>query len=93
MKTPASSKLLYVLSVIFLIVSAYMLYAAITYTQLYLATYEAEFSDLWPNTVKYIIEHFVPYIAFSVICFGLGRAIASFTNAKAAPGEEEYETL
>ena len=89
MKTPASSKFLYVLGVIFLCVSAYMLYAAITYTQLYLATYEADFVDLWPNSVKYVIEHFVPYLAFGVICIGLGKAIATFAKAKTASEEDE----
>ena len=89
MKTPASSKLLYFLAVIFLIVSLYMLYAAVIYTKLYLATYEAEFVDLWQNAVKYVIEHFVPYFAFSVISFGLGRAISASAKGKEKTEEEE----
>ena len=42
-RTPASSIILYIFGLIFLIVSAFMLVTAINYTKLYLASYETTF--------------------------------------------------
>lgn len=83
-KTPASTVIFYIIGIILLIVSAFMLATAITYTKTYLQSYDASFSDMWSNSIQYIITQFVPYLGMGVICLGLGRAIKGTAAAKAA---------
>lgn len=88
-KTPASSVVFYIIGIILLIVSLFMLWTAVSYTKTYLQSYDASFSDMWSNSVQYIIAQFVPYLGMGVICLGLGRAIAGSARAKAVEPEEE----
>ena len=88
-RTPASSVVFYIIGIILLIVSAFMLWTAVSYTKTYLQSYDASFSDMWSNSVQYIIAQFVPYLGMGVICLGLGRAIAGSARAKAEEPEEE----
>lgn len=83
-KTPASTVIFYIIGIILLIVSAFMLVTAITYTKTYLQSYDASFSDMWSNSIQYIITQFVPYFGMGIICLGLGRAIKGSAAAKAA---------
>ena len=83
-KTPVSSVIFYIIGIILLIVSLFMLWTAVNYTKTYLQSYDASFSDMWSNSVQYIIAQFVPYLGMGVICLGLGRAIAGSAAAKAA---------
>ena len=86
-KTPVSTVIFYIIGIILLIVSAFMLATAITYTKTYLQSYDASFSDMWSNSIQYIITQFVPYLGMGVICLGLGRAIKGSAAAKAAEPE------
>ncbi len=88
-KTPASTVIFYIIGIILLIVSAFMLATAITYTKTYLQSYDASFSDMWSNSIQYIITQFVPYLGMGVICLGLGRAIKGTAAAKAAAPKAE----
>jgi len=88
-KTPASTIIFYIIGIILLIVSAFMLVTAITYTKTYLQSYDASFSDMWSNSIQYIITQFVPYLGMGVICLGLGRAIKGSAVAKAAAPKAE----
>ncbi|MBQ3322799.1 MAG: hypothetical protein IJH05_08165 [Firmicutes bacterium] len=88
-KTPASTTIFYIIGIILLIVSAFMLVTAITYTKTYLQSYDASFSDMWSNSIQYIITQFVPYLGMGVICLGLGRAIKGSAVAKAAAPKAE----
>ena len=92
-KTPVSSVVFYIIGIILLIVSLFMLWTAISYTKAYLQSYDASFSDMWSNSVQYVIAQFVPYLGMGVICLGLGRAIAGSAAAKAAKaaGEDDVE--
>ncbi len=92
-RTPASSVVFYIIGIILLIVSLFMLWTAVSYTKTYLQSYDASFSDMWSNSVQYIIAQFVPYLGMGVICLGLGRAIAGSARAKAVEPEEEEEGL
>ena len=92
-KTPVSSVVFYIIGIILLIVSLFMLWTAVSYTKAYLQSYDASFSDMWSNSVQYIITQFLPYCGMGVICLGLGRAIAGSASAKAADNEEEEEGL
>ena len=90
-KTPVSSVIFYIIGIIFLIVSLFMLWTAVSYTKAYLQSYDASFSDMWSNSVQYIITQFVPYLGMGVICLGLGRAISGSAAAKAAKAAAEEE--
>ena len=83
-KTPVSTVIFYIIGIILLIVSLFMLWTAVNYTKTYLASYDATFKDMWTNSMQYIITQFVPYLGMGVICLGLGRAIYGSANAKVA---------
>lgn len=83
-KTPVSTVIFYIIGIILLIVSLFMLWTAFNYTKTYLASYDATFKDMWSNSLQYIITQFVPYLGMGVICLGLGRAIYGSANAKVA---------
>ena len=87
-KTPVSTVIFYIIGIILLIVSLFMLWTAFNYTKTYLASYDATFKDMWTNSVQYIITQFIPYFGMGVICLGLGRAIYGSANAKAAQPAE-----
>ena len=82
-KTPVSTVIFYIIGIILLIVSLFMLWTAVSYTKTYLQSYDASFKDMWSNSMQYIITQFVPYLGMGVICLGLGRAIYGSANAKA----------
>ena len=88
-KTPASSVVFYIIGIILLIVALFMLWTAVSYTKAYLQSYDASFSDMWSNSVQYIITQFVPYLGMGVICLGLGRAISGSAAAKAARSKDD----
>ena len=95
-KTPASSVVFYIIGIILLLVSLFMLWTAVSYTKTYLQSYDASFKDMWSNSLQYIITQFVPYLGMGAICLGLGRAIAGSAAAKAdakAAGDEEDDSL
>ena len=81
-KTPVSTVIFYIIGIILLIVSLFMLWTAFNYTKTYLASYDATFKDMWSNSVQYIITQFIPYLGMGVICLGLGRAIYGSANAR-----------
>ena len=81
-KTPGITVVMYILGIIFLIVSAFMLFTAITYTRTYLESYDAAFADMWSNSIQYVIGQFVPYLAFGIISLGIGKAIKEFRNGR-----------
>lgn len=79
--TPILTVILYIIGIIFLAVSAFMLCAGVVYTKGYLASYDMSFADMWSNSTQYVIEKFVPYLAYGVISIGIGKAIKEFKNA------------
>lgn len=87
--TSAITVIFYIIGIIFLAVSAFMLYTAISYTRTYLQTYDATFSDMWSNSVQYIIAQFVPYLGIGVVCLGIGKAIK---ESRKAAGVQQAQT-
>ena len=85
-RTPVSSVILYIFGIIFMIVAGFMLWTAISYTKIYLASYDTTFQEMWSNSTQYIIEKFLPYFAAGVICFGLGKAISVFRKGQVMQG-------
>ncbi|MCQ2545490.1 MAG: hypothetical protein MJ144_03555 [Clostridia bacterium] len=83
-KTPVITIIFYILGILFLLVSVFMLISAIGYTKTYLASYGASFGDMWSNTLQYVIGQFMPYLGIGIVCLGIGKAIKEAGNAKAA---------
>lgn len=79
---PAASIFFFIVGIIFLIVSAFMLITAISYTKTYLSSYEASFADMWSNSLQYVIGQFVPYLGFGIVSLGLGKAIGEFAAGR-----------
>ena len=92
-KTPASTVVFYIIGIIFLIVSLFMLWTAVSYTQNYLQTYDASFNDMWSNSVQYVIAQFLPYCGIGIICLGIGRAIKGSANAGAPQSARQADQV
>lgn len=81
--TPGISVAFYVIGLVFLVISLFMLFTAISYTKMYLESYDATFADMWSNSIQYVLEHFIPYVGFGIISIGLGKAIKEFRAGRA----------
>ena len=81
--TPGISVAFYIIGLVFLLVSLFMLFTAISYTKMYLESYDATFADMWSNSIQYVLEHFIPYVGFGIISIGLGKAIKEFRAGRA----------
>ncbi|MDO4870332.1 MAG: hypothetical protein Q4A65_08635, partial [Bacillota bacterium] len=90
--TPMITIVLYILGILFLLVSLFMLVTGINYTKVYLESYDATFADMWSNSVQYVLGQFVPYLAFGVISLGLGRAIKEFRAGRSVETVRVVET-
>ena len=90
-RTPAISIFFYILGILFLLVSVFMLVSAIGYTKTYLASYGASFGDMWSNTLQYVIAQFAPYLGIGIVSLGIGKAIKEAGNAKADASSPELE--
>jgi len=69
------SKFCYIVSVIFAACAVYFLISAIIYISGYMESYGMTFKDMWSDSVSYVAEAFLPYLAYSVILLGIGKAI------------------
>ncbi|MCQ2546808.1 MAG: hypothetical protein MJ161_04595 [Clostridia bacterium] len=78
--TPAITVIFYIIGILFLVAAAFMLTAAISYTRTYLQSYDAAFSDMWSNSVQYIIGQFAPYLGVGIVCLGIGKVIKEARN-------------
>lgn len=85
--TPVVSIILYVIGLVFIAVSAFMLVLAINYTKTYIESYDATFADMWSNSLQYIITEFVPYLGLGIICLGMGYGIMEVRNLRNAKAE------
>lgn len=81
-KTPGISIVLYIIGILFLVVAAFMLVSAIAYTNTYLKSYGASFSDMWSNSLQYIIAQFMPYMGIGVVALGIGKVAKDIRNVK-----------
>lgn len=89
-KAPALKIVFIILGILFLIVAAFMLVTAISYTGKYLESYNASFADMWSNSLQYVITQVGPYLGFGIVCLGIAAAIGS-RQSVAAKAEETEE--
>ena len=84
--SPAITIIFYIIGIIFLIISAFMLVTAISYTKTYLQSYDASFADMWSHSLQYIITQCGPYMGFGIMALGIGRAIKEARSAQSGVG-------
>lgn len=71
-KRPILEIVFYVFAALMAIMALYSLYDSYTYISDYAAMYGASIGDMGAEAAKYIISAVMPYIAYTVIIFGIG---------------------
>ena len=92
-KTPGVTIVFYVVGILFLVVAAFMLVSAIAYTSTYLQSYGATFSDMWSNSLQYIIAQFMPYLGIGIVALGIGKVAKDTRNMKVEAAQGDTSRL
>ena len=92
-KTPGVTIVFYIVGILFLVVSAFMLVSAIAYTSTYLQSYGATFSDMWSNSLQYIIAQFMPYLGIGIVALGIGKVAKDTRNMKVEAAQGDTSRL
>lgn len=92
-KTPGVTIVFYIVGSLFLVVAAFMLVSAIAYTSTYLQSYGATFSDMWSNSLQYIIAQFMPYLGIGIVALGIGKVAKDTRNMKVEAAQGDTSRL
>lgn len=92
-KTPGVTIVFYIVGILFLVVAAFMLVSAIAYTSTYLQSYGATFSDMWSNSLQYIIAQFMPYLGIGIVALGIGKVAKDTRNMKVEAAQGDISRL
>ena len=92
-KTPVVTIVFYIVGILFLVVAAFMLVSAIAYTSTYLQSYGATFSDMWSNSLQYIIAQFMPYLGIGIVSLGIGKVAKDTRNMKVEAAQVDTSRL
>ena len=92
-KTPGVTIVFYIVVILFLVVAAFMLVSAIAYTSTYLQSYGATFSDMWSNSLQYIIAQFMPYLGIGIVALGIGKVAKDTRNMKVEAAQGDTSRL
>lgn len=92
-KTPGVTIVFYIVGILFLVVAAFMLVSAIAYTSTYLQSYGATFSDMWSNSLQYIIAQFMPYLGIGIVALGIGKVAKDTRNLKVEAAQGDTSRL
>lgn len=92
-KTPVVTIVFYIVGILFLVVAAFMLVSAIAYTNTYLQSYGATFSDMWSNSLQYIIAQFMPYLGIGIVALGIGKVAKDTRNMKVEAAQGDTSRL
>ena len=92
-KTPGVTIVFYIVGILFLVVAAFMLVSAIAYTSTYLQSYGATFSDMWSNSLQYIIAQFMPYLGIGIVALGIGKVAKDTRNMKVEAAQGDTSRL
>ena len=92
-KTPGVTIVFYIVGILFLVVAAFMLVSAIAYTRTYLQSYGATFSDMWSNSLQYIIAQFMPYLGIGIVALGIGKVAKDTRNMKVEAAQGDTSRL
>lgn len=80
----AVSVIMYVLSAIMLIAAVFMLYYGIQSVTQYIQSYGLSLSDVKLDVIQTVASSCLPYIAYSAILFGVGKAVSAAKKAASA---------
>lgn len=92
----AVSVVMYILSAIMLIAAFFMLYYGVQSVTQYIQSYGLSLADVKLDVIQTVASSFLPYIAYSAVLFGVGKAVgaakkaASAAAAKAAGNVPEH---
>ena len=92
-KTPGVTIVFYIVGILFLVVAAFMLVSAIAYTSTYLQSYGATFSDMWSNSLQYIIAQFMTYLGIGIVALGIGKVAKDTRNMKVEAAQGDTSRL
>ena len=92
-KTPVVTIVFYIVGILFLVVAAFMLVSAIAYTSTYLQSYGATLSDMWSNSLQYIIAQFMPYLGIGIVSLGIGKVAKDTRNMKVEAAQVDTSRL
>ena len=92
-RTPGVTIVFYIVGILFLVVAAFMLVSAIAYTSTYLQSYGATFSDMWSNSLQYIIAQFMPYLGIGIVALGIGKVAKDTRNMKVEAAQGDTSRL
>lgn len=67
---------LYVISALIAVVFVYMMIVNIMYIQNYLASYGMAFSDMWMDSIQYILTGSISYLVYAILVFCAGKLIS-----------------
>ena len=88
---PKIIKALYVIAIVFLVITAYMIYSSITYISSYFASYGMSITDGLGEAIQYIITSAVPYFVYAMIAFLFAKVLKKLEVL--APTEYSPEKL
>lgn len=74
---------LYVISALIAVVFVYMMIVNIMYIQNYLASYGMAFSDMWMDSIQYILTGSISYLVYAILVFCAGKLISMVGAGKA----------
>lgn len=72
---PALTKVLYVIAALMAVIFVYMVISNISYMNAYLATYRMTFSEMWMDTIQYVITGSISYLVYAILIFCAGKII------------------
>lgn len=75
-KTSKIAVVFYVLAAVMLVAAIFMMISAIMYVKVYIDSYGMSFGDMWSEMTQYIISGCVPYYAYAILIFGVGKLIS-----------------
>lgn len=80
----AVAAVMYILSVIMLAAAFFMLYYGIQSVTQYITSYGLSLSDVKLDVIQTIASSFLPYIAYSAVLFGVGKAVSAAKKVASA---------
>lgn len=80
----AVSAVMYILSAIMLAAAIFMLYYGIQSVTQYIQSYGLSLSDVKLDVIQTVASSCLPYIAYSAILFGVGKAVSAVKKAASA---------
>lgn len=67
---------LYVIAAVIAVIFVYMLIVNVMYIKNYLASYGMAFSDMWMDSIQYVLTGSISYLVYAILVFCAGRLIS-----------------